>query len=328
MEALPEYIKKILLRQLKGESAKVDSGIIKDWIEQQPEQKREIEQLIATWQLSNELLKEPEFDIAAAWMNLDKRITTEKEKKRHIFPPVFRISSLQKMIAAAIIAGCIIAGGWMYYRQHNALTTVVVATDQHLSLPDGTTVWLRKGASIRFPRAFEGRERKVALTGEAFFDVKPADNQPFRIETGKGLIEVLGTSFLVNAGSRQERVAVVTGKVLFADKDHPQNQCILTANEEAVFTGAAFERNAFANHHLPWGKNELNFQEASLEQVTETLTIYYNSPVKIDTTLITNARRLAITASFKEQALTQVVEEITKLTGLHYKHHQDTIVLY
>lgn len=327
MEALPEYIKTILLRQFKGEPARVDSNIIKDWIQQHPEQKREIEQLIATWQQSNELLKEPEFDTAAAWINLDKRITTGSEK-RHPSPQVFRISALQKMMAAAIIAGCIITGGWMYYRHHNNLTTVAVVTDQHLLLPDGTTVWLRKGASIRFPRVFGGRERKVVLSGEAFFDVKTAHNQPFRIETGKGLIEVLGTSFLVNAGSRQERVAVVTGKVRFADKDHPQTQCILAANEEAVFTGAAFERKTFTDHHLPWEKNELNFQEASLEQVTETLTIYYNSPVKIDTTLVTDARRLTITASFKEQALTQVVEEITKLTGLHYKHHQDTIVLY
>lgn len=329
MEELPDYIKKILLRQFKGEPAKVDSKIIKDWIQQHPAQKREIEELTTTWQSSNELLKEPEFDAATAWIKLDQRIATETEKKNDPSRSVFWINTLAKvMIAAAIVAGFIVAGWWMHRHRQDALTTVAALTDQHLSLPDGTSVWLRKGASIRFPNVFNNHERKVLLTGEAFFDVKPANNQPFRIETGKGLIEVLGTSFLVNAGSQQERVAVVTGKVLFADKDHPQRQCILTANEEAVFTGAAFERKTFTDHRLPWETDELNFQESSLKQVTETLTIYYDSPVKIDTTLTSGVAHLTISASFKNQALKQVVEEITKLTGTHYRNHQDTIILY
>jgi ferric-dicitrate binding protein FerR (iron transport regulator) len=328
MEELPDYMKKILFRQFKGEPAKVDSSIIKDWIRRHPAQKQEIEELTATWQLSNELLQEPEFDAAAAWIKLDRRIAIETEKKNDTTRPVFRITTIAKVMVAAIVAGLIIAGWWMHRHRQDALTTVAALTDQHLSLPDGTAVWLRKGATIRFPGVFSTRERKILLTGEAFFDVKPADKQPFRIETGKGLIEVLGTSFLVNAGSQQERVAVVTGKVLFAAKDHPQQQCILTANEEAVFTGAAFERKTFTDHRLPWETDELNFQETSLKQVTESLTIYYDSPVKIDTTLASGIERLTITGSFKNQTLSQVLEEITKLTGTHYRNHQDTIILY
>lgn len=329
MEDLPDYMKKILLRQLQGEPAKVDNKIINDWIAQHPAHKQEIAQLIATWRLSNELLKEPEFDTVAAWKKLDQRIITATEKKNDTSPSVFRIISLTKvLIAAAIMAGVIFAGWWMQQHQRDALRTVAAVTDQHFSLPDGSVVWLRKGASMRFPRVFNSRERKVQLTGEAFFDVKPANNQPFKIETNKGLIEVLGTSFLVNAGSRQERVAVVTGKVLFADKDHPQKRCILTSNEEAVFTGAAFERKTFTDHQLPWEEEELIFKEAPLEQVAKTLTIYYDSPVNIDTTLTSGAGRLTITASFKSQGLRQVVEEITKLTGLHYRNQQDTIILY
>lgn len=327
MEELPDYMKEILLRQFKGEPAKVDNSIIKDWIRQHPAHKREIEELIATWQLSNELLQEPEFDAAAAWIKLDRHIAAETEKKNNTTRPVFWITTIAKvMVAAAIVAGFIIAGWWMH--RQNALTTVAALTDQHLSLPDGTAVWLRKGATIRFPGVFSTRERKILLTGEAFFDVKPADKQPFRIETGKGLIEVLGTSFLVNAGRQQERVAVVTGKVLFAAKDHPQQQCILTANEEAVFTGAAFERKIFTGHRPPWETDELNFQETSLKQVTETLIIYYDNPVKLDTTLTSGIERLTITGNFKNQTLSQVLEEITKLTGTHYRNHQDTIILY
>jgi transmembrane sensor len=329
MEELPDYIKKILLRQFRGEPAKVDSNIMKDWFLQHPAQKQDIESLAATWQQSQELLQEQEFDIAAAWKKMDQHITMTTEKKNDPSRSVFWISTLVKVtIAAAIVAGFIVAGWWMHHSRRAALTTVVAVTDQQASLPDGTTVWLRKGAVIRFPEKFDARERKVLLTGEAFFDVKPANNQPFSIETGRGLIEVLGTSFLVNARPQQESVAVITGKVRFSDKDHPQQQCILNANEAAVFTGAAFERKTFTDHRLPWEKDELSFREATLKEVAETLTIYYDRPVKIDTTTNSGAARLSITGSFESQPLTAVVEEITKLTGLHYRHQQDTIILY
>ena len=329
MEELPDYIQKILLRQFKGEPAKVDNKIIQDWILRHPAHKQEIAALTSTWQQSNELLQEPEFDAAVAWTKLDQRIATDTQKKNDPSRTVFWITTLAKVtVAAAIVAGFMVAGWWMHRHRQDTLTTVAAVTDQHVYLPDGTAVWLRKGASLRFPKIFNGKERKVLLTGEAFFDVKPADNQPFRVETGKGLIEVLGTSFLVNAGSQRESVAVITGKVLFADKVHPQQQCVLSANEEAIFTGSAFERKTFTGHRLPWEKDELSFEETSLKQVTETLTIYYDRPVKIDTTANSGAARLTINASFKNETLMEAVEEITKLTGLHYRNDGDTIVLY
>jgi transmembrane sensor len=77
-----------------------------------------------------------------------------------------------------------------------------------LELPDGSKVWLNAASSIRYPTAFNGKERVVELTGEAYFDIKKSEQIPFRVyltsastdgASRQGMIEVLGTQFNVNA---------------------------------------------------------------------------------------------------------------------------------
>jgi len=73
-------------------------------------------------------------------------------------------------------------------------------------LPDGTKIWLNAASSIRFPSKFDGNERGVEITGEAYLEVAKNTRQPFIVHTSKTVIEVLGTSFNVNAYSDEEAV--------------------------------------------------------------------------------------------------------------------------
>lgn len=91
---------------------------------------------------------------------------------------------------------------------YNMMTTPK-GRQYQLMLADGTKVWLNAASSIRFPTAFTGSERKVEISGEAYFEVAtPAaghDKTPFKVHIdppagGDGIdIEVLGTHFNVNA---------------------------------------------------------------------------------------------------------------------------------
>lgn len=71
-----------------------------------------------------------------------------------------------------------------------------------ITLPDGTRVWLNSSSSLSFPTAFAGRERKVLLTGEAYFEVAKNREMPFKVDVnGKQVVEVLGTHFNITAFS-------------------------------------------------------------------------------------------------------------------------------
>ncbi len=68
-----------------------------------------------------------------------------------------------------------------------------------LVLPDGSKVWLNSSSSIRFPTEFSGEERKVELTGEAYFEVAKNPTLPFRVSVSGMYVEVLGTHFNIMA---------------------------------------------------------------------------------------------------------------------------------
>src|SRR5258708_3425693 len=99
---------------------------------------------------------------------------------------------------------------------YNTLSTPRGGQSQ-LSLPDGSKVWLNAASSIRYPTAFTGKERRVEITGEAYFEIAKNAAMPFKVKiitpggdggAGKGSagagtdaseIEVLGTSFNIMA---------------------------------------------------------------------------------------------------------------------------------
>jgi ferric-dicitrate binding protein FerR (iron transport regulator) len=69
-----------------------------------------------------------------------------------------------------------------------------------LVLPDGSKVWLNAAASIKFPTAFAGNERRVEITGEVYFEVTKDPKKPFKVTiAGGAAVEVLGTHFNINA---------------------------------------------------------------------------------------------------------------------------------
>ena len=106
-----------------------------------------------------------------------------------------------------------LANGQLVYKgagdQENDVLYNTMATPRggqyRLVLPDGSRVWLNAVSSIRFPTAFTGNERKVEITGEAYFEIVKDEFRPFRVlvkpVSGNDDMEVtvLGTHFNVNA---------------------------------------------------------------------------------------------------------------------------------
>lgn len=68
-----------------------------------------------------------------------------------------------------------------------------------LTLPDGTRVWLNAATTLRYPVSFTGNERKVEMTGEAYFEVAANAKTPFAVVSANQEVKVLGTAFNINA---------------------------------------------------------------------------------------------------------------------------------
>lgn len=101
-----------------------------------------------------------------------------------------------------------------------------------LELSDGTQVWLNARTKIEYPAAFVGKDRRVKLDGEAYFQVAKNASKPFIVQTSKGDVEVLGTKFNVESYSDDNTftTALMEGAVKVTAGGY---QCNLKPNQMA-----------------------------------------------------------------------------------------------
>ena len=71
-------------------------------------------------------------------------------------------------------------------------------------LPDGSKVWLNSDSKLSYSSNFNEKSRNVILDGEAYFEVAKNKKRPFKVQTDKIAINVLGTSFNVSAYSSDD----------------------------------------------------------------------------------------------------------------------------
>lgn len=335
MITLPAHIKKIIERKFRGEESPEDEALLQEWRSQLPENEAEYTEWMRLWSETGAVLGEPAFDTAKAWELIDFRLGPTVSGKGTVpIVPARRIgfSLFAKWAVAAAVIGIGVFTGWRVLdkRIFPADLQIAEATTENrrLYLPDGSVVLLRKGGRLKYPKTIGGSERSFFLNGEAFFDVRPG-KQPFRVQTDKSVIEVLGTAFLINAAGGSDRVVVATGKVSFYDKSSPGQRCILTEKQEAIFTGNGFEQMVVADsNYLSWHTGNLKFSGASLNIVARDLSDHFNLPVRLDDMLIPKAGLYPVTGDFRQQTLNQMLEEIAAFTGLTYRRQNDTIILF
>ncbi|SHF00739.1 FecR family protein [Mariniphaga anaerophila] len=152
-----------------------------------------------------------------------------------------------------------------------------------LLLSDGTRVFLNAKSEFRYPVKFSGEVRKVELTGEAYFEVTKSGT-PFIVKTAQVSVEVMGTSFNVNAYESTEKVitTLVEGKVRVAATRHPEKACLLAPDEQAVFSlsdGSIEVEKVDVSLFTAWKDGELIFRDTRLEDIMITLTRWYSADV-------------------------------------------------
>jgi len=152
-----------------------------------------------------------------------------------------------------------------------------------LTLQDGTQVWLNAGSSIRYPTAFSGKERRVEVTGEAYFDVTRNPEMPFRVavrgfSTAATEIEVLGTQFNVNAYSDEPvlKTTLLDGAVRLVT---PTASATLRPAQQAILGGSGEMRTAPVSDPdevIAWKEGAFEFDHADIATVMRQISRWYD----------------------------------------------------
>ena len=319
-----EHIISIIARQLKEQASPDEMQELQTWLQADASHQRHYDELIAIWQNSGRLLNGPAFDTHSAWINIENQINRPKTTKASVIS-LF----IKRAAVAAVLLGAISLAAWWYMNRAQWQTFTATAGNEVLHLPDQSVVHVRKGSTIRFPQHFSNKERRVELTGEAFFEVQHNENQPFKIATTNSAIQVLGTSFLVHTNAMADEVVVVTGRVQVEDKNRNGNQVVVPAGQRVVLQQHQFLQNAIKDSNfIAWRTGHLDFKTTPIKKVLEDVAHYYGVDIELEPGSEPPGAPIHITVRFENQPLDQALEEIRLTSGLALKKDNGKIVFY
>lgn len=164
--------------------------------------------------------------------------------------------------------------------QYNTLTVPRGSKVMSLALADGSKVWMNAESSLRYPTTFVGKERKVEITGEAYFEVAKNAAMPFVVKKGDVAVQVLGTHFNVNAyeDEVQMKITLLEGSV---NVSNGNNSSLLKPGQQAQVQNGLMNvvNQVDIEEVMAWKNGLFNFKGDNINTVMRQLARWYDLDV-------------------------------------------------
>ncbi|HTN36691.1 MAG TPA: FecR domain-containing protein [Arachidicoccus sp.] len=153
-----------------------------------------------------------------------------------------------------------------------------------ITLADGTKVWLNAASSLSYPCVFEGNQREVTLTGEAYFEVAHDPAHPFIVRCKGQAVKVLGTHFNINAYEDEAtvRTTLLEGKVNVSTSARHESKFLLPG-QQSVLSGSNLSikkvNTAFAT---AWQKGNFMFDREDIQSIMREIARWYDVQITFD----------------------------------------------
>ncbi|PUZ26929.1 FecR family protein [Chitinophaga costaii] len=185
-----------------------------------------------------------------------------------------------------------------------------------LILADGTKAWLNAASSIKYPTAFPGKERKVEVTGEVYFEVAHNAAKPFIVVANEQVVEVLGTHFNINAYPDEANVktTLLEGSVkIVAGKN---SVVIKPGQQSTTRSGRITVGPADLDEAVAWKNGYFQFKDEKIASIMRKLSRWYNIDVQYEGKVSEEGFNGAI-SRFKN--ISQVLKMLEKTKVVHFK---------
>lgn len=207
--------------------------------------------------------------------------------------------------------------------------TVVVPSgkDMKLTLADGTQVWLNANSRLTYPTAFQGKERKVSLQGEAYFKVTHDASHPFIVTAGDMQTRVLGTEFNVNASDvSHPHVTLVEGKVSVSAVNNHSNKVIAPGEDAALNAqGEIKVSHVDTNDVACWRDGIELFDDVTLREILMQMGSWYNVSVVCHDEVVLNTHLRYMYD--RKQGLEEAIKMLNQISNNKIKLHNNTILV-
>jgi ferric-dicitrate binding protein FerR (iron transport regulator) len=293
----------VLLRYIEGTASVGERALVERWMAADPRNRLEAERLGRAWALAA-LPRGPVWDIDALRRDMARQLEGEREpgsaarsaRTLTLIPPTRR-SWWATVPFRAAAAAAVVVVGVVLFRQPIVRPRPVASAPApmrtyttergeraELRLADGSKVILGAASTLRIPASYDEPARDLYLEGQAYFDVTHQSAHPLRIHTARGVVEDVGTRFVVVAydSDAAEHVAVAEGKVSLRGTE--STAVMLGAGDVGRLAPGGkvtAERHVSVGHYFSWIDGVIEFDNATLGEAIPVLERQFDLKIRL-----------------------------------------------
>lgn len=319
----------IFIRYFTGTLTKQEEKTLLDWIDKSESNREEFLRERKLWDML--LLNSPNADTVKSESMGEAKVRPFRSASGRWF------SEFVKIAAVFIVAYG--TGTWFTLKQSKSrgeaifMNTVEVPVGQrtHLTLSDGTKVWLNSQTRFTFPNRFSRDNRTVQLDGEAMFDVVHNENAPFLVKTSTHQVKVLGTLFNVFAykNSPVFETTLVRGKVVLTPNQSGALPTELHPSQQFVYNDRNHKtevRKVETQEYMTWIEGVLTFNDQPFSSIVQRLERYYEVDIVVNYPELLDFR---FTGKFRcTDPLPVILDVVKRYKSFRYTEGGNKIIIY
>ena len=195
-------------------------------------------------------------------------------------------------------------------------------------LADGTLVYLNSATRMKYPVKFDEKERKVYLSGEAYFEVAKDPERPFFVEMEGVEVRVYGTSFNVNTHQKGNVQTVLVKGSIGVKVLSSGMESVIRPGQMAEFKQGNTKvdvKDVNVAVYTDWKDGIFRFENQRLEYILTVLSNWYDVDIFYQTVSVKELHFSGYMERYKDVSV--ILEAITLSTGVTFSIQGKTIIV-
>jgi len=326
----PEYIDELIALVLAGEANEIELKELENWKKQSSENQQYFKQMALLFQQASKVKNSKDFSVDEAWEKVKNQTTQNNSgsetKIKKLFTPL-----------VGIAAGLILLLGfsWFAWQQLNETPANLVAQITLASkdsivtkqLPDGSEISLNKNSHLVYGDDFNQKERKLILSGEAYFKASHNTAKPFSVWVDELQILDIGTEFNIQALPQSDSVIVDVNEGSVSMNFEGQKPILLKKGERGIYYKKEKSMKKMLNtdrNSLAWKDKIFVFENTELHTVLTMLNDLFHVQIILENPELEKCR---LNAQFNNESVEEMVEIIAATFNLKVTKTERSILL-
>jgi len=332
---ITEQEKTAIINYLSGGFSATDADILKKWLSANEDNKILFDQFSDIWQASYFHKAKDKINPEEAWSDIQAQLHfTKSGSSKVLWKEVLRYA------AVFVFAAFLGTMGYHFLRPQNQpqIDNKVVefmaplGSRSYVQLADGSKVWLNAGTTISYQNSYGINNRKIQLSGEAYFNVSKNKELPFVVDAGEISVTALGTEFNVKAYYEEKRIetTLVEGSVqLDGNTFKLGKEVILKPNQKAIFTYSEKPTMEIVEDVDPrpvvsWKEERWVIQNEKLGELAKKLERRYDVNFIFDDEVL---KEYAFGGTLEDENIEQIMKAISYTAPIKYVIQDNTVYI-